>query len=155
MATYVLVADGGQAKVLKVLGRGGARAVKEIEHFERPTAHTAARDLTSDLTGRVFSTVGRGSGGRPTAIRHGADSDFDPHAEKVLRFARRLSRKLDELRRSGEADEFMVVAAPHFLGVLRQTLSGPTRAIVTRELDRDLAQADEARIAKALFAKQA
>ena len=151
MKTFVLVADGGEARLLRVLGRGDARVLKEVERFDNPSARVAARDLTSDLTGRVFSSAGRGPRGQPTSIRHGADSDFDPHAEKVLRFARRLSRKLDVLRRAGESDEFLVAAAPHFLGVLRQVMSRPTRAIVTHELDRDLVHSKEAQVAKALF----
>jgi protein required for attachment to host cells len=45
---------------------------------------------------------------------------------------------IDSARAAGEIDGLMVVAAPRFLGLLRQRLDPTTHKIVAFELDRDL-----------------
>jgi protein required for attachment to host cells len=150
---YVLVADGGQARLLKATSRRpDAPRLVELERVERPSLHMAARELTSDIPGRVYSysSRGRAGSGRPVAIPHGAASDFDPHAEEVQRFARRLSRRLDELRLRGQAGEFLLVVEPRFLGILRPLLRRVTRQLVAREVSGDFVHADIGRIEKAL-----
>jgi protein required for attachment to host cells len=156
MARYVLVADGGQARVLRSSGRGGAVHLRETEKMERPSLHIAKRDMTSDITGRVFSFAARGRGGRgrPVATPHGAQSDFDPHAAEVARFAKTVSRKLDSLRRAGGVDEFVLLVEPRFLGLLRKEMTNVTRRLVTREIARDFVHADERRIERAAFAAE-
>jgi protein required for attachment to host cells len=153
---YVLVADGGQARLLEATSRRiDSLKLAEIERLQRPSLHLPARELTTDISGRVYSYTARGrrGSGRPVAIPHGAASDFDPHAEEVLRFARRLSRRLDTLRLHGGAGELLLVVEPRFLGVLRPLLRPVTRRLVTREIARDFVHADEARIEKALLAR--
>jgi protein required for attachment to host cells len=153
MARYVLVADGGQARVLRASGKSGPIRLREIERFERPSLHIAKRDMTSDLTGRVFSYAvrGRGGSGRPVATRHGAQSDFDPHASEVARFAKAVARKLDTIRRANTVDEFVLLVEPKFLGSLRPQLTKLTRSLVSREVSRDFVHADEKRIERAAF----
>jgi protein required for attachment to host cells len=55
-----------------------------------------------------------------------------------VRFAKRISRRLDEARRKGEFDELIVVAGPPFLGLMRGEMSRPTRERVVHEIRKDL-----------------
>jgi protein required for attachment to host cells len=153
MARYVLVADGGQARVLRASGKSGPIRLRETLRLERPSLHVAKRDMTSDISVRVFSYAvrGRGGGGRPVATRHGAQSDYDPHAAEVLRFAKMVARKLDTIRRANTVDEFVLLVEPKFLGALRPQLTKSTRALVSREVSRDFVHADEKRIERAAF----
>ena len=152
MSTYVVVADGGVARVLRAKPTKGPLSLEEIATFVRPSAHVPKRDLVSDKTGTVFDRAGHAGPGTPSMERHGADSEFDPHKADIDRFARRLVRRLDEERRRGDMDCLHIVAEPRFLGVLRPLLSKPTRKLVETETVSDLIHADPREIAKAVEA---
>jgi protein required for attachment to host cells len=148
----VLVADNATARLLRLSGRPGTEKLVEIARMEQPEAHLPARALVSDRTGRVFDSGGRTGHGAMTRSRHGAQSDFDPHTEGNERFARRVARRLDTERRGKGFDGLVVIAAKHFLGVLRSQLSNPTRAWVRREVAKDLVRATDAQILRAALA---
>lgn len=150
MSNYVLVADASAARILKAKGARTPAVLEEILTFIQPSSRLRGRELTSDRTGRVFDRAAKSGAGTPSRARHGAQSDFDPHAAEVERFAKRLGRRLDDLRRSGELEGLHIVAAPQFLGVLRTKLSKPTRELVQGELARDMVHARPADIAKAV-----
>lgn len=152
---YVVVADGGAARILHEPESGDPRRkLEEVARLERASAHQPARELTTDRTGRVFDSGGRTGAGPQTRARHGAQSDYDPHAVEVERFARRVARQLDAERSRRRIDELVVIAEPRFLGVLRPRISAPTRRLVTREIPRDLVRAQPAQIRRAAFAPQ-
>lgn len=148
--SLVVVADGGRARILRREGRRYASQLVEVERFERSNAHLPARELTTDLSGRVFSGSRVGFGPRVTA-RHGAQSDYDPHVVEVERFARHIAARLARLAQRQDLQEIVLIAAPRFLGVLRRALSDPLRQIVTREVARDLTAALPQPIARAAF----
>jgi protein required for attachment to host cells len=150
--TYVVVADGGRARIFKRTGLRLRPQLLEIEHLERANAHRRARELTTDLTGRVFGTGSRVGFGPRVMARHGAQSDYDPHAVEVERFARRLSARLARLATIDRIEELVLIAEPRFLGILRRALAPPVRQAVTRELPRDLTGAMPQPIARAAFA---
>lgn len=153
--TYVVVADGGAARVLHALGADGGSGFVEIARIERASAHQPARELVTDRTGRVFDSGSRVGVGPRSHARHGAQSDYDPHAVEVERFAKRLARCLDIERRSAGMDELILIVEPRFLGVLRPRLSATTRRLVRREIARDLVRADERLIRRTAFSKRA
>ena len=45
-------------------------------------------------------------------------------------------------RQNGEFDQLALIAPPRMLGILREALSSPTRALVYAELAKDLDQSD-------------
>jgi len=148
---YVLVADGGEAHVLYSKGMGHSAGFTEVALLERPTAHLPGRALITDRTGRVFDSGSRVGRGPKSRSRHGAQSDYDPHAVEVERFAKQIARRLDVERRGSGIDELTVIAEPRFLGVLRTQMSAPTRKIIVREVARDLVHAKEQAIRKVAF----
>jgi protein required for attachment to host cells len=149
--SLVVVADGGRARILRREGRRYASPLVEVARFERSSAHLPARELTTDISGRVFSGGSRvGFGPRMTA-RHGAQSDYDPHLVQIERFARHIAARLAQLTQRQDVQEIVLIAAPRFLGVLRRSLPEPLRHRVTRELARDLTAALPQPIARAAF----
>lgn len=141
----ILVADSSGARLLHIVGRHGSERLVEIATLEQPAARLPGRALVTDRTGRVFPRGGRGSGPQ-SRTRHGAQSDYDPHDEETARFARRLARRLDAERRSDAFSGLKLIAAKHFLGVLRAQLSAPTQRWVEREVAKDLLRAPDAQI---------
>ena len=55
-----------------------------------------------------------------------------------MRFARRISCRLDDALQKGEFEELIVVAGPPFLGLMRSELSRPARERVVHEIRKDL-----------------
>lgn len=133
------------------LGRHLAGFMEEIGLGPCPEAHRDPRELTTDLTGRVNSAPFRGRFGPRIAARHGADSDYDPRAVEVQRFARRLATRLERLARSERIERLVLIAEPRFLGLLREQLSEPVRHVITREVARNLTAAVPRAIARAAF----
>lgn len=156
---YVIVADEAMARILRAYGtlvtpeRGtrSAAALEEIARLENPTARQPGQALITDRSPRVFLSRSRTGFGPKTRTRHSTLSDFDPHASDIERFAKRLSRRLDTERRRQPVREFVLIAAPRFLGVLRPQLSAPTRELIRREIPRDLTQAADRPILRAAF----
>jgi protein required for attachment to host cells len=142
----VLVADSATARLLRASGGRQARTLVQLTELSEPAARQPARELVSDRTGRVFDSGSRSGRGPATRTRHGAQSDFDPHTQLTERFARRVARRLDAERRKQLYGGLTIIAARHFLGVLRPLLSRPTQAWVTQELDKDLVHATDAQI---------
>jgi protein required for attachment to host cells len=103
---------------------------QEVAHISDPVAHLHDRDLVSDRPGRSYESVG--------GQRHAIERENDPRYLEAVRFAKRISRRLDEARRKGEFDELIVVAGPPFLGLMRGELSRPTRQRVVHEIRKDL-----------------
>lgn len=130
--TYVLVADGGRATIYSQATPRAA--LLEVAALERPEARLPARELTTDLTGRVFDRVGSG--------RHGADSDYDPHAPLVKRLARTVAKRLTDSARQQRFDRLVLIAAPKFLGILRPMLADSVRKRVVRETAKDMTHTD-------------
>jgi protein required for attachment to host cells len=102
----------------------------EVGRISDPIAHQHDRELASDRPGRSYESVG--------GARHAIERENDPRWQEAVRFARRISCRLDDALRKGEFDELIVVAGPPFLGVIRSELSRPARERVVHEIRKDL-----------------
>lgn len=104
---------------------------REVAHIVDPAARLHERELASDRPGRSHARVG--------TARYAMDAGLDhPRHHEAVRFARRISRRLDGARRKGEFEELIVVAGAPFLGLVRGQLSRPTRRCVVHEIRKDL-----------------
>ena len=120
---WVVVADRGVARLLRAHSPTGA--LEEFEALEHPEARLRAQALTSDLPGRAFDSKGHG--------RHAMESEVDPRKQEAIEFARRVADRLEAARLHGEIEHLVLVAAPEFLGLLRDTLSAESRKLVASE----------------------
>ena len=103
---------------------------KEVGRISDPVAHLHDRDLASDRPGRSYESVG--------GARHAIERENDPRWQEAVRFARRISCRLDDALQKGEFEELIVVAGPPFLGLIRSELSRPARERVVHEIRKDL-----------------
>jgi protein required for attachment to host cells len=93
--------------------------------------------LVSDRQGRGISSAGGGS------IHHGLGSKTSHHELLAKKFASRISVALDKMLEKKVCREFVLVAEPHFLGLLRDALSTNTRRVVVREVGHEYAQGSD------------
>jgi len=89
--------------------------------------------MTSDRTGRVFESSGRG-GTNMTHTRHGAASDYDPHTVEIERFVKRIVQRLEYLHRAGKLNTWVLIAEPPLLGVMRARLPTDLHRLIAHEI---------------------
>ncbi|GAB4359780.1 MAG: hypothetical protein Kow0073_18810 [Immundisolibacter sp.] len=131
----LVVADKSRARLFKADTPLGP--IKEIEAFNHPEGRLPTRELVSDAPGRTFDSAGQG--------RHAMENDIDPRRQEALRFAGELAERLESGRVRQEFDCLGLVAAPQFLGLLREALTDACRAKVCLEVDKDLTPLAQAR----------
>ncbi len=124
--TWVLVADGGRARILVSRGAG--------QGFEIVAEHDAdlkrSREIGSDRPGRTYESA--------TTGRHAIEPRVDAHREAKVGFLRALVDELDQARKDGKFQHLVLVAPPVALGDLRRLVADPLRKLVAAEIDKDL-----------------
>jgi protein required for attachment to host cells len=103
---------------------------REVGRIADPLARKHDRDLVTDRPGRSHESVGQ--------ARHAIAGENDPRHQEAVRFARRISCRLDDALLRDEFDELVVVAGPPFLGMLRKELSEQARRCVVHTVSKDL-----------------
>ncbi|MYN02686.1 hypothetical protein GTP41_11315 [Pseudoduganella sp. DS3] len=128
--TWVVVADSSHARIFQL---GGAQqAPEELFDLANPLGRADNRQLASDAHGQNFGPEGRG---------HTAPRTEEPVQHAVHQFARALGRRLDTAAAQQRFQRLALVAAPRFLGLLRDSLAKPTRQLITAELAKNMATA--------------
>ena len=123
--TWVLVADGGRARVYESLGPG--TALREVFHEDGAAPQT--HEIASDRGGRRHDATGAG--------RHAVTAASDPQRHNEKEFARRICGFLDRKASAGAFDRLVLTAAPATLGDIREILHKASRALVHAEVDKD------------------
>src|SRR5262249_16525672 len=126
--TWILVADGARARVLKNegIGKGLQPAIDgEIAHAVPPT-----RDLGTDRPGR--------SQQRGTSGRHAIQPHVDWHRFEKEQFSKERAALLDAAAERGAFHRLVLIAPPRTLGELRAALGTKARALIRAEIDKDL-----------------
>ena len=141
--TWVLVADGGHARVL--VNDGPGRGLKPALDREFAASHPRVRDIVSDRQGRRANRLAGGGGGR-----HAMDPKTGPQRVLEQNFARELARFLEKQAVNKRYQRLVLVAPPRTLGDLRAELPGHARAAVTAEVVKDLVRLDDAAVARHL-----
>lgn len=126
--TWVLIADGAQARVLENTGPG--KGLKQVEGLDWTIETLQAQDIVTDRPGRSFSSVGSG--------RSAMEPKTDPVAHRETEFVKAVAATLDRKHQSGAFDRLVVAAAPIALGDLRKALSPAVKKTVVAELNKDL-----------------
>lgn len=123
--TWVLIADGSQARVFRIAGKG-----KIEEKSELAVAHPPTREMVSDRPGRAFDSMGQG--------RHAMEPPSDAHDKAEADFLRSIAKNLDTCCQNKEFDRLIVVAPPRALGTLRGAFTQHLAGTVSREIPHDL-----------------
>lgn len=136
----VVAANASRARVFESSGVG--KLLVEREDLAHPESRLHARDLTSDLPGRAFDSRGEG--------RHAMEPATDPKRVEAESFARDIAARVDAARTQDDFVELVLVAPPRFLGLLRDSLSHPSRQMVICEVAKDLVSKTRERIGKTI-----
>jgi len=126
--TWILIADGTQARVLEHTGPGkGLLTVKGLD-WSIPPLQT--QDINADRPGRSHSSVGHG--------RSAMEPRTDPSEHREAEFVRSVAEVMEDKAKAGAFDRLVIAAAPIALGHLRKLLSDHVKKTVVAELDKDL-----------------
>lgn len=126
--TWVLVADGGQARVFENAGSG--KGLTPVEGLDFSIPNLQAQDIMADKPGRSYSSVGHG--------RSAMEPQTDPVAYREAEFVKSVAGVLDEKKAEGAFDRLVIAAAPTALGYIRPALTPQVRKSLLAELHKDL-----------------
>ena len=131
--TWILIADGTQARVLEHNGPGkGLSTIKDLDWSIPP------------LQSKDIDTDGYGRGPNGGAMTSGNDASKHREAD----FVKSVASVIDSKAKAGAFDRLVIAAAPIALGNLRKALSDQTKKAVVAELDKDLTNVPTAQLDK-------
>ena len=136
MRVRIVVADQSQADIYQLERRDTHPQL--VQRLEDTDAHLHSRDLKSDRPGRVFDHAAAAGQRRGAVGHHSTGGERNPRKVEARRFARRITEALDAARLQDRYDRLVVMAAPGFLGLLRQEMPAAVRAMLTAEVRKDL-----------------
>lgn len=139
--TWIIVADESAATVYAREARHSP--LSELFRLANETGRMKSGDLISDRGGRSFDSHGQG--------RHTmAKEQSGPKKRASQAFAKDIAGRVSSAVREGKCEAIAVIAAPRFLGVLRDALekAGNVKPAVT--IDKEMVGRDAADIEKLL-----
>lgn len=126
--TWILIADGGRARILENDGPG--HGLKPVEGMTFAHQLPPTHELVRDRQPRAFEFVGH--------ARHAIDIGLDPHRKEKEKFATELAAVLTSEAAKKSFDRLVIVAPAKALGELRAALTAPVREKVQNEIVKDL-----------------
>jgi protein required for attachment to host cells len=109
----------------------------KLRSFTNETARKKTGELLSDRGGRSFDSHGQG--------RHTMGNDRDAPLQQVARsFAKDIAHVIATDSRKGTCRGYAVIAAPRFLGLLRQEFATTVGEAPYATVDKDVVGQDEA-----------
>jgi len=128
MNTWILVGDASRARLFSSNGaKGPWTLVRSLDH---PQSRLQDSDLAGRQRGRMQQSAGAGN-------RSAMEPATMPKEVEREAFSTELAHLLDHQYDVNSYGDLVLIAPPHFLGLLRKTLSGKLRKRVTAELDKD------------------
>lgn len=139
---WVVVADAAAAIFYIRHGRRGD--LERVREFINESGRAKLAELLSDSAGRSFDSHGQG--------RHAMTSPVNPKDTGMARFAEDVAESMVAEIQAGHVRRYALVAAPAFLGQLRQALSKHRVPEPDQAIAKDLVGRDPADIAATLDA---
>ena len=131
MSEYsVLVADSAKARLFTFAR--GADKLEEIDQLLHDKAHQRERDINSDRPGRQQGGAG--------SSHHGVNVEDSAREQEDTVFAKHIGEYLEADRVKQNPRGLIIMAPPHFLGILRKQLSGECQKLLAQTVNKDLAQ---------------
>ncbi len=126
-SVWIVVANRAVARLFRTSQPTGP--LEEMDSFIHPEGRMLDQELVSDRPGRSFERFG--------PSRHAEDPDTTATAHEMASFAIELSRFLHKARTEGQFDALAMIAAPAFLGAMREHLDAATRERVMLEAEQE------------------
>lgn len=130
---WIVVADASRARFFACEKLSDSWTLRE--DFDNPQGRMKAGELQSDKPGSVRQTGSPGMTPR-------REPHTDPTEVEAVNFARELAGRLEKARTGGRFARTILVAPPHFLGLLRGAVSGPLENMVEASIDKDYTKLD-------------
>jgi protein required for attachment to host cells len=140
MKIGIVVADAGRARIFATQQLGSP--LEPLKDLANPYGSQLEQELTSDRSGHTRSSSGTG---------HTMSNKVAFKEQEAHHFAKGV---VSELEKAHQRDQFValyLVAAPRFLGHLRQELSPGLQKLISGELAKDLSLMSEQDIQKHLY----
>lgn len=162
MRLRIVVADEANARFYDLDRRTdllpGRAVLQVVASLADPLARLHDRDLKSDRPGRVYDHAPAATGRRGATAHRATGGERSPREHEAQNFAHRIAAQLQHDHAQGAPANLVLVAAPHFLGLLRKALPEALRRLVTEEVHKDLVheppEALQAHLAAALCPAQ-
>lgn len=129
----IVIANGSTAKLFivprsRLLNNDGVE-LAIIQEFEHPETRQKASDLASDKQGHYEcrDSAGHGSFVEPT----------DPKEHEAEVFAREIAGDLETRRNANEFEDIILVAPPHFNGLLTKTMNQQLSTMISVSVKKD------------------
>ena len=139
-STWLVVADNSRSRIFCMESR--TSHIEEIKSIVHTEARLHEQNMTSDLPGRGNGSAGAGG--------HAYQDVVSPKEQENINFSREVANELDSARKENKYKQFVLVAAPEFLGNLRNQLNAQTQKLVCFELAKNLSHLNAAEIRKHL-----
>lgn len=134
--TWVLIADGAQARILENTGPG--KGLKQVDGLDWAIEPLSAQEIVSDRPGRGHASAGAG--------RSAMEPRTDPVDHRETEFVKSVAATLDRKQQQGAFDRLIIAAAPIALGDIRKAISPAVRKTVVAELNKDLTNTPTAQL---------
>lgn len=138
--TWILIANGTQARVLEHTGPG--KGLVQVAGLVWSMEPLQAQDIVTDRPGAYRSPSGAGRGGM--------EPRTDPVEQREAEFIKSVATALDQQVQSGAVDRLVVAAAPIALGDFRKVISPAVKKTIIAELNKDLTNLPTAQLDKHL-----
>ncbi|MDH5472348.1 MAG: host attachment protein [Gammaproteobacteria bacterium] len=125
--TWVIVADSSRARIFTA--ETSTSSLQEIETLAHPEGRLHDKEIVSDLPGKV---KGNGTGG------HAYQDEVTPKEQEVINFAKRVASHLSDAHNVNKFHRLAIVAAPAFLGELRNQMSSQLNKLVCFDLNKNI-----------------
>ncbi len=134
--TWIVICDGGRARVLARSADGSLRPVPGLA-FEADLPRS--KDLASERPGRSHESHG--------TARHAYEPRVDPHDQLETAFLAGIVATVAKRLEAKEFDRLVLVAPPKALGVVRAKMPDALGKAVVAEIAKDLTKTPDADIA--------
>jgi protein required for attachment to host cells len=131
---WVLVANGSEARLFEMDDH--TKDLSLLDAIDHPESRKKGSELSSDRSGHYQ--------GERTGATHGAFNEpIDPKSYEIERFAMDLAGLLEEGRAGSRYKEVVVVASPHFHGLLNKHLNKQVEKMVSHHIEKDYTHVTE------------
>jgi protein required for attachment to host cells len=130
--TWILVGNASQAAIY--LNDGPNKGLIRLKTLEHAASREKGADLTTDRPGQQQG---------PNAGRGSFVGSKSPKEVEAERFALEVARELDHGRTKNAYERLILVASPHFMGLINQNLDAHVRQRVTDSIEKDYTKISE------------
>lgn len=127
--TWVMIAGSSRALIYNVPGKD--RPWTLVKEYEHPASRVSEGGLTTDQPGRAFGSIGNGT------ARSSMESKTSPKEVEFEHFAHELATVLHDGHGQNAYERIVLVAPPHFLGLMRKNINTTVSKLIGATVDKD------------------